>query len=142
VSGDDAFWDLYIDAIIEIEVDGRKRCVRGPNADALPAHGPIFVLTAYNPGGEDLDAARNEVSERALERELASEEVTVWPALGRSRDASWSEPGVALAGFDRTRACAYGNRYGQLAVYELTADDVHVVRCNGAEIVRTAARRK
>ena len=38
--------------------------------------------------------------------------------------------------FDRTRACAYGDRYGQLAVYELTADEVHVVRCDDAEIVR------
>jgi len=142
VSGDDAFWDLYIDAIIEIEVDGRNRCARGPNAASLPAGAPLFALTAYNPGGEDLDDARNEVAERALERELSSEELTFWPALGRSRDASWSEPGVALAGVDRARACAYGKRYGQLAVYELTPDHVHVVRCEDVEIVRTAPRRK
>jgi len=142
VSGDDAFWDLYIDAIIEIEVDGKKRCVRGPNAASLPADAPLFVLTAYNPGGEDLDGARNEAAERALERELSSDEVTFWPALGRSRDGSWSEPGVALAGFDRARACAYGKRYGQLAIYELTEDEVHVVRCDEAETVRTAPRRK
>ena len=142
MSDDDAFWNLYIDAIIEIEVDGRERCVRGPNAEPLPADAPLFVLTAYNPGGEDRDDALNEVSARALESELSSEEVTFWPALGRSRDGSWSEPGVALAMFDRTRACAYGDRYGQLAIYELTPDDVHVVRCDDAEIVRTAARRK
>ncbi|MDQ1511638.1 MAG: hypothetical protein QOG50_3482, partial [Actinomycetota bacterium] len=114
----------------------------GPKAEPLPADAPLFVLTAYNPGGRGRDDALNEVSERALERELLSEEVTFWPALGHSRDASWSEPGVALAGFDRTRACAYGKRYGQLAIYELTADHVHVVRSNDAEIVRTAARGK
>jgi Protein of unknown function (DUF3293) len=142
VSGADAFWDLYIDAIIEIEVDGGKRCVRGPDAASLDADAPLFVLTAYNPGGEDLDDARNEVAERALERELSSEQVTFWPALGRSRDASWSEPGVALAGVDRTKACAYGKRYGQLAIYELTEDEVHVIRCDDAEIVRTAPPRK
>lgn len=139
---DDAFWDLYIDAIIEIVVDGRTQCVRGPNAEALPGAAPIFVMTAYNPGGVDRDDSLNEVSELALERELASEEVTFWPAIGRSRDASWSEPGVALAMFDRTRACAYGSRYGQLAIYELTAEQVRVVRCDDAEVVRTADRRK
>ena len=141
MSGDDAFWDLYIEAIIEIDVDGRTRCLRGPDAEPLPATPPIFVFTAYNPGGEDRDDAVNEASERALERELSSEGVTFWSALGRSPDGSWSEPGVAVSGGDRTRACAYGGRYGQLAIYELTDDQVHVVRCADAEIVRSAARR-
>ncbi len=68
--------------------------------------------------------------------------VSFWSALGGSRDGSWSEPGVAVAGFDRARACELGERYGQLAVFELTADEVHVVTCADAQIVRTAARRK
>jgi hypothetical protein len=137
----DELWDLYAGALIDCEVDGRVRCLRGPNAGPLPADAPIFVMTAYNPGGEDRDDCLNEVSERALERELSSEEVTFWSAKGRSRDASWSEPGVAAAGLDRTRACAYGLRYGQLAVYELTEDAVHVVRSDDATIVRSGARR-
>ena len=33
-------------------------------------------------------------------------------------------------------ACALGDRYGQLAVYELTDDEVRVVRCDDAVIVR------
>ena len=139
---DHAKWDLYLDAVIEIEIDGRTYCLRGPDAEPLPADAPIFVLTAYNPGGVDRDDSLNEVSERALEHELASEGATFWPADGRSRDGSWSEPGVAIAMFDRTRACELGDRYGQLAVYELTPDEVRVVRCDNAEIVRTGGRRK
>jgi hypothetical protein len=142
VSGDTAKWDLYLDAVIECEIDGRTCALRGPSAEPLPPGEPIFVLTAYNPGGEDRADSLNEVSERALERELASEGAAFWLAIGRSRDGSWSEPGIAVARFDRARACAYGARYGQLAVYELTADEVHVVRCAGAEVVRSAARRK
>ena len=142
MSGDDASWDLYIDAIIEIVVDGRTNCVRGPNAGALPADAPVFVLTAYNPGGVDREDAENEAAERLLEAELAAAGIRYWPAFGHSRDESWSEPGVAVASFDRARACALGDRYGQLAVYELTDDEVHVVRCDDAEIVRSAARKK
>ena len=140
--GDDEFWDLYIGAIIEIEIAGRTQCVRGPNAEPLPVDAPMFVLTAYNPGGEDRDDSLNEVSERALEHELSSDGAMFWPALGRSPDGSWSEPGVAVSGVDRTQACAYGDRYGQLAIYELTEDQVHVVRCDDVKVVRTAERRK
>jgi len=139
---DAAKWDLYLDAIIECEIDDRTCRLRGPAAEPLPTDEPIFVLTAYNPGGEDRADALNDAAQRALERELASEGATFWPAIGHSRDGSWSEPGVALERFDRSRACAYGTRYGQLAVYELTAEQVHVVRCDDAEVVRTAARRK
>lgn len=139
---DDEFWDLYIDAIIECEIDGRTYRLRGPDAEPLPAPAPIFVLTAYNPNGVDRDEALNAADERALDRELTAEEAIFYCANGRSRDESWSEPGVAVARFDRARACAYGNRYGQLAVYELTANEVRVVRCDDAEIVRTASRRK
>jgi hypothetical protein len=142
VSDDAAKWDLYLDAVIDCEIDDRMCCLRGPDAEALPADAPIFVLTAFNPGGEDRDESLNQSAECALERELASEGVSFWSAIGRSRDGSWSEPGVALARFDRSRACAYGTRYGQLAVYELTTDHVHVVRCDDAEVVRSAPRRK
>jgi hypothetical protein len=142
VADHEAEWDLYLGAVIECEIDGHTVGLRGPDAERLPARAPIFVLTAYNPGGVDRDHARNEAAERTLERELASRGLTFWVALGRSRDDSWSEPGVALAGIDRADACELGDRYGQLAVYELTDDHVYVVRCDLAEIVRTGERRK
>jgi len=140
MSGDDDLWDLYADALIDCEIDGQLRCLRGPSSDALPAGGSIIVLSAYNPAGVSQDHALNEAAEARLERDLAAIGVTIWPALGRSRDASWSEPGVAVAGLGRVRACEIGSRYGQLAVFELTADDVHVVRCPDAQIVRTRRR--
>jgi hypothetical protein len=138
----DTLWDVYLGAIVECEVEGRTRCLRGPNAEPLPAGAPIFVLTAYNPGGVDRGDEENEADERALEQELSAAGATFWYALGHSPDGSWSEPGVAVAKLDRAGACALGGRYGQLAVYELTDEQVHVVRCNDAEIVRSAARKK
>jgi hypothetical protein len=141
VGTDDALWDMYLEAIIECEVDGHTQCLRGPSAELLPATAPIFVLTAYNPGGVDRGEAENEADERVLEQELAAIGATFWPALGRSPDGSWSEPGVALANFDRARACTLGDRYGQLAVYELSDEEVLVVCCRQSEVVRRASRR-
>jgi hypothetical protein len=137
---DDHLWDLWADALIDCEVDGQVRCVRGPNAHVLPAAAPIFTVTAYNPGGDERDAALNAEGERALEQELVASGMVFWPATGHSADGTWSEPGVAVAGIDRSEACAIGRRYGQLGVFELTDTEVHVVRCNDEAIVRTRAR--
>jgi hypothetical protein len=142
MSDEDALWDVYADAVIDCEIDGLRQPLRGPDARALPGAMPIFVLTAYNPQGVERDRARNEDDEQRLEHDLASAGTVFWPATGSSRDGSWSEPGVAVVGLDRVAACELGRRYGQLAVYELTADDVQVVRCVDEEIVRTRARRR
>jgi hypothetical protein len=142
VAGTDDDWDLYADAVIDCEIDGRTHALRGPDAGPLPGRvATVFVLTAYNPGGVARDVARDEADERALERDLVAGGVTNWAASGRSRDASWSEPGVAVAGIDRAGGCALGRRYGQLAVFELTADEVRVVRCADEQVVRTRERR-
>ena len=138
-SNNDDLWDVYAGAYISCDVDGRAVRLRSPDVDSLPAD-PLFVLTAWNPGGVDRDRSANDEAERVLEAELADAGTTFWPALGRSPDDSWSEPGVAVAGFDRAAACALGERYGQLAVYELTADRVRVVRCVDRAVIRERPR--
>jgi hypothetical protein len=136
---EEELWDTYAGALISCVVDGRVCRLRGRDVDPLPAD-PLFVLTAWNPGGADRDAADNEAAERELEAELSGEGHTWWPADGRSPDDSWAEPGVAIAGLDRDAACALGERFGQLAVYELTDAVVRVVRCSDRTIA--AERRR
>jgi len=138
---DDERWDLWAGAVIDCEIDGDRRRLSGADAGTPPAT-PLFVLTAYNPGGEARDRDRNEADQRRLERELIAIGVSFWPADGQSVDGSWSEPGVAVGGLDRAEACELGRRYGQLAVYELDEHDVHVVRCADSKVVRTRARRR
>jgi hypothetical protein len=138
----DELWDLYADAVIHCEVDGRAITLRGPGAGVLPAAVPLFVLTAYNPNGIAREHALNEAAQEDLEADVRRRGALGWPATGRSRDASWSEPGVAVSGFDRAAACELGRRYDQLAVFELAPDELHVVRCADDEIVRTRPRRE
>ena len=140
MSGDDHLWDLWADALIDCEVDGVSRCIRGPDAEALPGTAPIFTVTAYDPNGVERDEAANAAAEQELEQELSQIGVQFWHATGRSPDGSWSEPGVAITGLDRADACDLGRRYGQLGVFELTDTEVHVVRCSDGAIVRTRPR--
>ena len=113
---------------------------RSSNLVRLTVSDPLFVLTAWNPGGVDRDRETNDEAERVLEAELTGAGRAWWPADGRSPDDSWSEPGVAVAGLDRAAACALGERYGQLAVYELTGDLVRVVRCVDRAVYRERPR--
>ena len=140
MSGEGELWETYTGAVIECEVDGRTVVLRGAVADRLPAAAPVFVLTAYNPGGIERDSEANERDEARLELELARRGIVCWPADGHSPDRSWSEPGVAIAGADRATACALGDRYGQLAVFELTDDEVRLVECRTRAVVRTRPR--
>jgi hypothetical protein len=139
MSSTDELWDAYAGALISCEADGVRCRLRGPEVDPLPAD-PLFVLTAWNPGGVERDRAANDEAERVLERELAAADATTWRALGGSADGSWSEPGVAVANLDRDAACALGERYGQLAVYELTDAVVRVVRCVDRAVIRERPR--
>ena len=139
VRGDDELWDTYAGAHISCEANGHIVRLRGPRVDPLPSD-PLFVLTAWNPGGVDRDRETNDEAERVLEAELTGAGRAWWPADGRSPDDSWSEPGVAVAGLDRAAACALGERYGQLAVYELTGDLVRVVRCVDRAVYRERPR--
>jgi hypothetical protein len=138
---DGRLWDLWAEAVIDCEHAERTRCLRGPNAEALPADAPIFTVTAYNPNGIERDEAVNAAAEQELEQELTSIRAEFWPATGRSPDGSWSEPGVAVAGLERADACDLGRRYGQLGVFELAESEVHVVRCSDEAVVRTRPRR-
>ena len=95
---DDALWDMYLGAIIECEIDGRTQCLRGPNAEPLPADAPIFVLTAYNPGGVDRAEAENEADER----------VAGAGALGGRRDATGPRSDIRVT--DRGRNPASRSR--------------------------------
>jgi Protein of unknown function (DUF3293) len=124
----DDLWETYATAHISCVVDGRTIRLRGPEIDGLPAD-PLFVLTAWNPGGVERDRAANDAAERALEAELTADGRSWWPADGHSPDESWSEPGAAVGSLDRDAACALGEQFGQLAVYELTDAVVRVVRC-------------
>jgi hypothetical protein len=136
---DEDLWETYATAHISCVVDGRIVRLRGPDVDPLPAD-PLFVLTAWNPGGVERDQAANDAAERVLEAELTAGGRTWWPADGHSPDESWSEPGVALGGLDRDTACALGERYGQLAVFELTGAVVRVVRCLAPDVMAERPR--
>lgn len=125
---DDALRAAYLATEVFVDLDGER-------IDASVASrrlGPLFVLTAHNPASVELDDAENERRNAELQEDLVTDGVTFVPAIGRSPDGSWFEPGFALVGVDLATANALGAKFGQNAIFEVHPNRVIVHACDGS----------
>jgi hypothetical protein len=58
--------------------------------------------------------------------------------LDRSVDGTWSEDSFLVGGTTRATAAELGRQFGQRAMFELDHDDLLVVGCRDATVVRRA----
>lgn len=135
-------WQRYLETIIAIEASpGRWTDINGPNAaDRLPLPEPIYVITASDPGGQHAGREANDDANADLAGELWATGATLARAVGRSPDGSHSEDSVAASPLSRQEAKELGRRYGQDAIYEVTAEAVLLLSCD-TDRVGTIARR-
>ena len=70
------------------------------------------ILTAWNPGAEQLTLSRNEARQAALQEALIGER---WRA-GVNGEGAWTEPSLIVTGLPLRRAMQLGRDFGQLAV--------------------------
>ena len=95
----------------------------GQLPDGLPdgtAH--LHLLSACNPRGRLLQASENAERTRMLQRQLTADGLPFLPAVARSPDGSWTEPGFVILDTEVADAMALADSYEQSAIYELTAD--------------------
>lgn len=82
----------------------------------------LHVLSACNPRGRLLQASENAERTRLLERQLEADGLEFLPAVARSPDGSWTEPGFAVRDAEVADILALADAYEQSAIYELTAE--------------------
>ena len=92
----------------------------------------FWVITAYNPDGEDAPAADNLLEDSRLHAEIAEMGFTPFRIIGMSRDESHAEPGWGFP-CDETTAMEIGRRYRQEAVFHFTAGRIDLVDCKTGE---------
>jgi len=102
-----------------------------PRSDGVvgewPLVAPVFLLTAYNPRGEDLPVEENERRLAELAAYLRTELVAAARSIGVSEDGSWMEPGFALLDVVEAHALAIARRFEQAAIYAWSAESLEVV---------------
>jgi Protein of unknown function (DUF3293) len=119
--------DLYLVTLVSVELAGRWLDAR----TAAQQLGPFHVITAWNPGherpGDDANAAAN----AALRADLEALGCSPIVALGKDPNSDHAEHSWAVRGLDDRAACALGARYGQWAVFRITAQEQTVLGCFG-----------
>ncbi len=130
----DERWTAFDRTVVEIEFNGSTVRV-GPDTGPVPATlldgGACHVVTAWNPDGERRPEAQNAAAHERLVADLEAIGARWVAATGSACDGSWSERGVCAFGLGRERAVELGARYGQLAVFELSAAGLAVIACGG-----------
>lgn len=128
-------WDAFPStALFTWDHLGLPEALNGPWA-AWSAE-TVHVVTAWNPDGVDVAAADNAEAHRRLVDEVEARGWDWAPAIGSSFDARHHEVSVLLRSVTRGQARRLGARFGQLAVFEVDEEWVHVVPCDGSEARR------
>ena len=91
-----------------------------------------WVITAYNPAANRVDAATNAARQAELAAELRSALVAhpggeTRPAVGRNASGSWQEPSFAVSGLPEPAVLALARRFGQDAVFRIDAEGIEIV---------------
>jgi len=129
-----ARWSAYADAVVDLELSGRTVTLGREGVvagDPWTSAGSLYVITAYNPGRE-ASSEENASAQARLLGLLAERGITWLPAVGRSRDASWREPSVALEVPEAT-AIAIADEFQQDAVFAWDGVCLRVIACHGGE---------
>ena len=125
-------WKTWLEAHLWIErPDGLSWWHISPRPEGVagdwPLVTPVYLLTAYNPRGDDLPLAENKRRLAELDAYLRNELVAAVRSIGASEDRSWMEPGFALLDVDESGALAIARRFEQAAIYAWSAERLEVV---------------
>ncbi len=125
-------WRTWLEAHLWIErPDGWGWWHISPRSESVvgdwPLASPVYLLTAFNPRGEDLPLEENERRLAELDAYLGAELVAAVRSIGATGDGSWMEPGFALLDIGEAEALAIARHFDQSAIYAWSADRLEVV---------------
>jgi hypothetical protein len=121
---------LYLATIVTIQDAGTWH----PAHQVAARLGTLHVITAWNPGDERPSREENDGANRALRAELealnlAARGLAPLPALGSDPNSPHAEESWAVTGLDDRAARELGAKYGQVAVFRITAARQTVLGC-------------
>jgi len=95
----------------------------------------FYIITAYNPG-KIVCAETNAKADEELRKELNIAGSRCLRITGVSLDLKHQEQGWGVAGLSEERALEIGIKYGQNAIFDVTAGVLSVIGCLSGERIR------
>lgn len=135
-------WSAYLETVIRVELlPGSSTTLTGTDATGnWPFDEPVHVITAANPFGRRIPEGDNDIALGELASALTQSGVGYARASGKAADGGWGETSFLVWGLTTEAAIEIGRRFGQEAIFELTAAQTCVVECFG-DGVRVVPRR-
>lgn len=131
-------WDVFAATVITTR-DGVK--VSGPAAKRnAPVPLPAHIITAWNPGMVTRPRQANRAANLELGAVLRNHKYELQEVVGAAPDGSWEEESLLVSGMRRRAAAEMGERFGQLAVFELSTSQLLIVRCPDGKVMRRIDR--
>ena len=104
--------------------------LNGPDGvEAWPFPGPVHVITGWNPQGVSLGEQSHEDVNHRIASDILRLGGRFVHGAGRSTDSAQSEPSLIAWGLDRAIALRLGRQAMQDSIFEIDADNVHLLSC-------------
>lgn len=99
-----------------------------------PDEAPLefWVITAWNPDGQDQSEAENKSADEELRRVLLDRNLNFFRITGSSPDESHAEPGWGVV-TDESTALNLSRRFRQEAVFHFHSSGIDLVNCANGE---------
>ncbi|APC97868.1 hypothetical protein KX01_1684 [Francisella frigiditurris] len=89
----------------------------------------FMILTAWNPLNQKLSKEENISRNNALKKDLKESFSFIYEINGFDPESKHKENGFMANCFDLEKACDYGLKYQQDAIYYVVEDKLYVVQC-------------
>jgi hypothetical protein len=89
----------------------------------------IYVITAWNPRSQRLDAKANNERNLQLASIFESRNIPKFHAVGHAMDESWHEDGFAISEISIEEIKILGAYFEQNAIFEVTQSGISVIDC-------------
>lgn len=131
----------WSDGVIRLSVGGEPYDLRRATAthdaptEPLSADRPVYVVTAWNPGGAAASLASNQARQRALESEVGRRGWASCPASSYDVDLRWAESAIAVSAGAEADVLALARRFEQPAVQRWTDGSLAVLASGTGDLV-------
>lgn len=134
----------YRTTIVEAEVSpGALTALNGPlSDDTWPFQGTVHVITGWDPQGVTFRPDENEHVNNQIAMSILEAGGRFVHGHGRSPSGDHIEPSLIAWGLTRDDAVTIGRRASQDAIFEIDADNVHLISCLGDNADETWPRRQ
>jgi len=133
-------WEVFLQTSIALDGPAGRVVLAGEDAVAdLPMSPPLHVLTGWNPGARPRSVAENERWNQQLRERLQAAGTATQTALGWL--GSWSEASFVVSGLSIADAVQLARKFGQVAIFEITQDELRVIDCTNGQRRGQRARR-